>query len=148
MRCGSCAGIAQSVERPAQKPGIILTRFESPVRQFFSFLLPVNFQCRLCYGIRTALMCSCAPQHPGTCSAKSQTLATMWYMYIILCIVWTHKNPKHWQPCDTCILYYALFGHTKILRTLRGIGSTALAAAVTQMSHKGQRSTNTKRNQM
>ena len=45
------AGIAHSVERPTEKPGDTLTRVRVPgaARNF----LPVNFQCRLSYGVRT-----------------------------------------------------------------------------------------------
>ena len=49
------------------------------------------------------------------------------------------KNPKHRQPC--CCR------HTKILHTLIGMGSAALAAALpypgtaTRITHKGRRST-------
>ena len=52
------------------------------------------------------------------------------------------KNPKHWP--------IPLLEPTKILHTLTGKGSTALAAAVpypgkaTRISRKGQRSTKTK----
>ena len=45
------AGIAQLVERPTEKPGATLTRVRVPgaARNF----LPVIFQCRLSYGVRT-----------------------------------------------------------------------------------------------
>ena len=50
---GECfgAGIAHLVERPTEKPGDTLTRVRVPgaARNF----LPVNFQCRLSYGVRT-----------------------------------------------------------------------------------------------
>ena len=50
------------------------------------------------------------------------------------------KNPKHRQPYHCC-------RHTKILHTLIGMGSAALAAALpypgtaTRITHKGRRST-------
>ena len=60
----------------------------------------VNFQCRLSYGARTAPVCN--RMHRHLCARyNSQTLAA-----IPLC------------------------GHTKILHTLIGMGSAALAAAV------------------
>ena len=45
------AGIAHLVERPTEKPGATITRVRVPgaARNF----LPVNFQCRLSYGVRT-----------------------------------------------------------------------------------------------
>ena len=39
------------VKRPTEKPGVILTRVPVPSEKIF---LPVTFQCRLSYGVRTA----------------------------------------------------------------------------------------------
>ena len=55
-------GIPQLVKRPTEKPGSILTRVRIPgaARDFFR---RANFQCRLSYGVRTALVCSRRHQH-------------------------------------------------------------------------------------
>ena len=108
MRCGSCAGIAQLVVSSWKARHNTDAARVPSAAVFSSSASQLPMQTLLdSYGIRTALMCSCVHQHPGICSGKSQTLATMWYILYI-------------------ILYYVLFGHTKILHTLRGIGSTAV----------------------
>ena len=71
-------GLAQLVDHPTEMPGAILVQLRVPgaARDFSP---RVNFQCRLCYGVRTAL---CA----------------------IACInICAHvKNTKLWQP-DHCL---------------------------------------------
>ena len=78
------------------------------------FFPRVNFQCRLSYNALAALVCNRMHQHLCTHS-KSQTL-----------------------------LAIPLFGHTRILHMLVGMGSAALTADVP--SHNGQWSTKKKKN--
>ena len=84
------------------------------------------------------------PPPPPPPGADSLNMVSIQPTCATVCInICTHiKNPKPWQPYQL-----PLFGHRKILHTLIGMGSAALAAAVpymgqvTQSSHKGQWST-------
>ena len=79
------AGIAQLVERPAEKRGAVLTRVRVPgaARDFSP---KVKIQRRLSFGVRTAPVRNRLHQHlcmfiiPNTASHT---------------IVWTHKNTTH-----------------------------------------------------
>ena len=69
------AGIAQLVQRPTEKPSVILMRVRVPGAGS-DFLPRVNFRCRLSYGVRAALVCNRMHQH-----------------------LFAHvKYPQHWQP--------------------------------------------------
>ena len=89
------------------------------------FFPKVNFQCRL-------LQCLYSPPCSVAC--------------INICVHIKNPQQQRWQT-------YHLFGHTKILHTLIGMGSSALAAAVsypgkaTWISCMGQRNTTRKQQQ-
>ena len=77
--------VAQLVERPAEKPGTILTRVRVPgaARDFSP---TVSFQYRLSYGVRTAPVCNRTRQHPRTLKIGNTGSHT---------VVWTHDNTTH-----------------------------------------------------
>ena len=113
--------IAQLVQRPTEKPGAILTsvRVPSAARIFFS-----QSQC----SVQTLLLFSYSP-----------CVTVLKYACINFCAA-LYKP----QTLGYIQMAIPLFGHTKILQTLIGMGSAALAAAVpypgeaTRISSKGQ----------
>ena len=71
------------VEHPTETPGAILTQVRVPSAASDSPLPPVNFLCRLSYGIRVQLHASTSVHTLKIPNTASHT------------IVWTHKNTAH-----------------------------------------------------
>ena len=144
------AGIAQSIMVESKKPGAMQywCSFESQVWQgiflpestFSAGCLSASVQPPVCDRVRTLSTLTILLPAPTTLFSSfswvNGTLEKGFIVIIYICV--PIENPKHRQP----YMYHHL-GHINMLRTLTGMGSTALAAAlpdsgeVTWISHEG-----------
>ena len=114
------------VKRPTEKPGAVLTEFESTVREG-SFLPDTTSSTNCKHWFTTSFLRKKVPESDAGSVLPVQTLLSCSYSPRVqrYCInIWGYfENPQ-------TLAAIPLFGHAKILLTMIGMGSAALKASV------------------